>query len=153
MSKNTVSLKFIQRSSPVLAHHRPIYKISQIILILFLSSRGGRSKFTRLQLFNWVLKSPNRVDILLFAVKNKTLNISSWGFDPVLVIAIRYAIAEGLIKLISSGYELTDLGSSFASQIMQDEDILSTEKFSLMKIGKGITEAMVDEVTKKWELQ
>ncbi len=145
------TLKFKRQPAPVLAEHRPLYKISQILLILYLASRGGKSKLTRLHLFNWALKTSERSELLKTAAKTKILRITAWGFDPAFAIALRYAIAEKLVREMSTGYELTDRGRIFAGQIANEQDIFITEKAVLTAIGKKITETMVDEVAKNWE--
>lgn len=144
-------LKFKRQPAPVLAEHRPLYKISQILLILHLASMGGKSKLTRLHLFNWALKTSQRSELLKIAAKTKILRITAWGFDPAFAIALRYAIAEKLVREVSTGYKLTDRGTIFAKEILKEQDIFITEKAVLTAIGKKITEAMVDEVAKGWE--
>ena len=94
---NDKKMKFIQRPAPVFVEHRPIYKIGQILLILYLSSRGFKSSLTRLQLFNWLIKERVRKDKVILSIKNNKLDVYAWGFDPALTIALRYAIAEKLI--------------------------------------------------------
>lgn len=145
------TLKFKRRPAPVLAEHRPLYKISQILLILHLASLGGKSKLTRLHLFNWALKTSERSELLKIAAKTKILRITAWGFDPAFAIALRYAIAEKLVCEVSTGYKLTDRGTIFAKEIVKEQDIFVTEKAVFTAIGKSITEAMVDEVAKNWE--
>jgi hypothetical protein len=145
------ALKFNRQPAPVLAEHRPLYKISQILLILHLASRGGKSKLTRLHLFNWALKAPERIELLKTAIKNKVLRITAWVFDPAFAIALRYAIAEKLVREVSTGYELIDRGTILAKEIVKEQDIFITEKAVLTAIGKSITEAMVDAVAKNWE--
>lgn len=134
-----------------MADHRPLYKICQILLILHLSSWGGKSKLTRLHLFNWALKTTERSETLKKAAKEKILRLTAWGFDPALAIALRYAVAEKLIREVSTGYELTDRGAILADEIAKAEDVLVAEKAILRFVGKSITERMVDEVTKAWE--
>lgn len=145
------SLKFNRQPAPVLAEHRPMFKIGQLLLVLSVSSRSGRSKLPRLHLFNWALKFPERTAALESAAKEKVLRVSAWGFDPVLAIAIRYAISEGLVRESHAGYEITELGESIAKEILSDANLLGTEKAALRLIGKGITEGMVEAVAKGWE--
>ena len=38
-----VRLKFHRKDMPIMVEHRPIYKITQILLILYLASRGKKS--------------------------------------------------------------------------------------------------------------
>lgn len=144
-------LRFERRPSPVLVEHRPLYKISQILLVLHLSSRGGKSTLPRLHLFNWALKRSDRIQKLLDAAKVKVLQITAWGFDPALAIAIRFAIADNLIQTNSTGYQLSEKGRTFILEVVKDPDSFASERGLLIKIGKDITEAMVDKVAKGWE--
>lgn len=144
------TLKFEKRPAPVISDHRPMYKIGQIMLTLYLASRGGKSSTPRLHLFNWALKSDQRIAALVQAGGSKILSISAWGFDPALAIAIRYAVGEKLIAETSSGYQLTEIGETFARRICSDKSILTRDAESLSKIGKSITESMIDKVAKGW---
>lgn len=151
MTEEAVGLRFLRKPSPVLIEHRPLYKISQIVLILHLASRGGRSKVPRLHLFNWASRSSERRQLLTIAAKQKSLKVAAWGFDPALAIAIRYAIAEKLLREVSAGYELTDRGNSLAKDLMASKVLLESEKSFLTAVGKGISEAMVEEIASGWE--
>lgn len=153
MTDEGVRLRFRRRPSPVLPDHRPLYKIGQVLLVLHLASRGGKSRLPRLHLFNWALKSAERRSQLVAAAKNKILNVAAWGFDPALAIAIRYAIAERLLEEHATGYKLSDAGLVFAKELVKDQDLLAQEKRLLIEIGKNITEAMVDEVASGWEAE
>ena len=143
-------LAFNVRPAPVLPEHRRMYKISQILLILELSSRGGKSTLPRLQLFNWALKSRDRQERLATAAKIQSLNVQAWGFDPALSIALRFADAEMLVNSVSTGYQITDRGKLFVEDIEKDPELLLQEKEVLRRIGKGVTEGMVDAVAKGW---
>lgn len=96
-----------------------MYKIGLVLLILHLASRGGKSSLPRLQLFNWAMKSDPRQKQLLLAVGEKVLQVPAWGFDPALAIAVRLAIAEGLIVENSTGYEISTAGQFFATEILK----------------------------------
>lgn len=144
-------LRFVRRPSPVLVEHRPLYKITQLLLVLQMSSRGGRSTLPRLHLFNWALKSTDRIQKLVDSAKAKVLNMTAWGFDPALAIAIRFAVAERLIEATSTGYQLTEKGRGFITEVLKDADAFAPERKLLMQIGKDITESMVEKVAKGWE--
>lgn len=145
-------LRFERRPSPVLIEHRPLYKICQLLLVLHLSSRGGKSSLARLHLFNWALKREDRIGRLVEAVKDKELRVNAWGFDPVVAFALRYAVAEGLIETNSTGYQIGDKGTTFIEAVLRDPEAFASEREFLQKIGKnGVTEAMVDKVAKGWE--
>jgi hypothetical protein len=144
-------LRFERRPSPVLAEHRPMYKIGQVLLILAIASRGNKSSLPRLQLFNWALKSAERQALLLKAVEKKELQVPAWGFDPALAIAVRIAIAEGLVAENSTGYEITGAGEFFVKEILKDADLFGPERSFLSSLGKGLTERMVEETAGGWE--
>ncbi|CAH0353480.1 hypothetical protein [Aquabacterium sp. CECT 9606] len=144
-------LRFERRPSPVLVEHRPLYKICQLLLVLHLSSRGGKSTLPRLHLFNWALKRTDRIQKLVDAAKAKVLHITAWGFDPVVAIAIRYAVAEDLLQATSTGYQITENGLSFIAEVLKDPVAFSSERALLKEIGKDITENMVETVAKGWE--
>lgn len=145
-------MKFQRRPSPVLPDHRPLYKIAQLVLVLSLASRGAKSSLARLHLFNWAFKAEERGERLSQAVRTKTLNVTAWGFDPALAIALRYASAEGLVSVTGGGYQLTDTGQIFAKSVAEDPGVLEAEKRLLAEVGKGITEKMVEAVAKGWGL-
>lgn len=144
-------LRFVRRPSPVLVEHRPLYKIAQLLLVLQMSSRGGKSTLPRLHLFNWALKSTDRIQKLLDAAKAKVLHMTAWGFDPALAIAIRFAVAESLVEATSTGYQLTEKGRAFITEALKDVDVFAPERKLLTQIGKDITEGMVEKVAKGWE--
>ena len=144
-------LRFVRRPSPVLVEHRPLYKITQLLLVLQISSRGGKSTLPRLHLFNWALKSTDRIQKLLDAAKAKVLHLAAWGFDPALAIAIRFALAETLVEPTSTGYQLTEKGRTFITEVLKDADAFALERELLAQIGKDITEGMVEKVAKGWE--
>lgn len=144
-------LRFERRPSPVLVEHRPLYKICQLLLVLHLSSRGGKSTLPRLHLFNWALKRTDRILKLVVAAKARVLHVTAWGFDPAVAIAIRFAIAEELLKTTSTGYQITEKGLSLVAEVLKDPDAFSRERGLLTEIGKDITENMVETVARGWE--
>lgn len=147
---NDKKMKFIQRPAPVFVEHRPIYKIGQILLILYLSSRGFKSSL-RLQLFNWLIKERVRKDKVILSIKNNKLDVYAWGFDPALTIALRYAIAEKLIDEDVDSFKLTNKGVEYCMRILEDETLFEEEKTFLQVVKKSITEKIVDLATKGWK--
>jgi hypothetical protein len=143
-------LKFSRRPLPVLPEHRPVYKIAQVLLVLN-CSRGGKSSLLRLHLFNWALKSPQRMQSLRDAGKGGALHLPTWGFDPALAIALRYALAEKLIFQVANGYQLSDKGAQFITDALKDQEVFSQERVDLAVVGKKITETMVESVAKGWD--
>ena len=151
IEKNT-RLLFQRRPAPVLAEHRPMYKICQLLLVLRMASRSGKSSLPRLHLFNWAFKRSDRSVRIIEAAKSRVLRVTAWGFDPALAIALKYGIAEGLVRTVPTGYELTDRGIALADAVVKDIGIFGSEKAILVSIGKDITEGMVEAVAKDWEV-
>lgn len=150
-SSPVIHLRFRRRHAPVLPEHRPLYKIGQVLLVLHLASRGGKSSLIRLHLFNWALKSHDRQHMLLAAAGRKILAIPAWGFDPMLAIGIRFAVAEGLMRENTTGYEITDTGEILVREIVKDSTLFVLERAFLSRVGKGITENMVNDAAGSWE--
>jgi hypothetical protein len=144
-------LKFIRRPIPVLSELRPLYKISQALLILELSCRAGRSSLLKIHLLNWALKTPERIRSLSIGAEHGQLQLPIWGFDPAMAIALNLAFSESLIAPTTKGFELTSSGKAYVRLILADDSVLKEEKAALRSVGKKITEDMVDAVSKGWE--
>jgi hypothetical protein len=147
----TRTLRFQQRPAPVLPEHRTLFKITQILLVLKVASRGGKSSLPRLQLFNWAFKDASRMKQLTAAAQTGRLNIMAWGFDPTLIYALRFAAADGLIDRTSGSHAITPLGETLLNHALRDPTLLASERIVLEHVGKKITETMVDAVAKGWE--
>ena len=143
-------LHFERKVMPVIPEHRPMYKISQILLILKICSIGGKSSLIRLHLFNWALKDEKRTRTLISSAEAKELSFGVWGIDPALNMALNYAAADGLIKKSNIGYELVDKGSNFLAKVKLI-DLFEDETKVLSSIGKKITETMVKDVAQRWK--
>ena len=88
---------------------------------------------------------------LVLAVDEKVLQVPSWGFDPALAIAVRFAIAEGLVLENSTGYEISEAGEFFVKVILKDSELFGSERSFLSSVGKGLTEGMVEATASGWE--
>lgn len=141
-------LRFLRKPKPVIPYNRPIYKIVLILMVLALCSRSGTASLLKMQLFNWALKSKKRCETLVNFSQKKELRLRVWGMDPALNIALNYAVSEKLIKIVSSGYSISNKGLEF----LNCSDALNTfdEAEYLKEIGKGVTEKMIKEIVEKW---
>lgn len=151
MRSNARTLRFERRPAPVLSEHRPLYKIGQLLLILYVASRGKKSSLPRIHLFNWALKRKERQEILLEAGKKGVLKVPAWGFDPAIAIAINFAQEEGLIQTTSTGYAITSAGMDWIKNVCNYPDCFASERQFLGLLGSSITEDMVTQVAKGWE--
>jgi hypothetical protein len=145
MSKVT----FHRKPMPLMAEHRPIYKITQILLVLHLASRGKKSSLIRLHLFSWVLKDERRKEILTESVKYDKILFGVWGVDPAVNISLQYAEAEELIEKAGLSYRLTQRGAEYASKIDAGMAFRDDYLF-LQSLGLKITEGMVQNIVGEW---
>lgn len=143
-------LTFHRKPMPVMAEHRPIYKITQLLLVLYLSSRGKKSSLIRLHLFSWVLKDEIRKKMLLESANQNQILFGVWGVDPAVNISLQYAEAEGLISKSGLLYKLTQDGAKYVSEI-DSEMAYKDDYFFLQSIGSKITEGMVENIIREWE--
>lgn len=144
-------IKFTRRPSPALAEQRPLYKITQALLIVEICCRGKKCSLIKLHLLNWALKSRGRISSLEIAAKNKKLSIPVWGFDPALAVALQLALEEEIFTIEGLSLKITKKGNQLLDVIINDETAFPKEKSQLKKIGKGITEEMVTSVSKGWD--
>ncbi|QNH99349.1 hypothetical protein [Shewanella algae] len=143
-------LTFHRKPMPLMAEHRPIYKITQLLLVLYLSSRGKKSSLIRLHLFSWVLKDEIRKKMLLESANQNQILFGVWGVDPAVNVSLQYAEAEGLISKSGLSYKLTQDGAKYVSEI-DSEMAFKDDYFFLQSIGSKITEGMVENIIREWE--
>ena len=143
-------LTFHRKPMPLMAEHRPIYKITQLLLVLNLSSRGKKSSLIRLHLFSWVLKDDRRKKMLLESANQNQILFGVWGVDPAVNISLQYAEAEGLICRSGLSYKLTQDGAKYVSKI-DSKMALKDDYFFLQNLGSKITEGMVENIIREWE--
>jgi len=144
------SLAFNLRPSVVLPDHRPLFKITQILLVLLLASHGKKSSLVRLQLLNWVLKDESRRARLLDASTSKVLQLPAWGLDPALDTALSKAQAEGLVDRTKVGIKLSESGRKFCMCALQ-AGLFEDDAAYLRKLGTAITETMVGAIVERWK--
>lgn len=143
-------LTFSRKPMPILAEYRPMYKISQVLLILYLSSRGKKSSLIRLHLISWVLKDESRKAILIESIKKEKILFGVWGVDPSVNLAIQYAEAERLMIKDGTSYKLTTKGVNFCKCL--DSELVFPKDFNFLKsIGASVTEKMVNSIVDGWE--
>lgn len=143
-------LSFTRKPMPILPDHRPMYKLTIILLILYLSSRSYKSSLIRLHLLNWVLKDEKRKSKLLFCAKEKFLDFKVWGIDPALNISLEIAQYEGLIEKSNLSFKLTDKGIQYITEVVKQDIFQSTIDY-LKCLGKSITEKMINEIIGAWK--
>lgn len=140
---------FSRKPTPQIVEYRPLYKISKILLVLYLSSRGGRSSLIRLHLFDWCMKDESRMEKMSSWLSGKRFLLDRWGIDPALNYAINISLEEGLVEQDNNNYKIKPLGIEFAESLVS-EGLFKIERGFLSGLGKKVTESKIEEVTKRW---
>ena len=135
-------IRFTKRPNPVAPDFRPDWKVSLLLLILHVSSRGGKSSLTRLHTLNWAVRTKKHqneffmtrtTDAPLFAFKVR--------FEPAFSRAIDLAAAAKLVNWVGGDrIELTPLGTAIAKSLLQQNEAFAPEVEFLERIGKRVTE-------------
>lgn len=145
-------LDFQRKRSEVLPDLRPMYKISNILLVLKICCLGEKSSLLKLHLFNWALLDEDRLKALKISAEKKDLLTGVWGIDPSFNMALGYAVGEGLVAKINKNgsYKLTDKGNKFID-VGQLFSLFEERVADLKIISKKITEKMVSDTSNRWK--
>jgi hypothetical protein len=118
------------------------------LLILHLSSHGGKSSLRRLHILNWALRSSkNRAEFEQVREHQQPLFSFQFRFEPALGRAINLAVGEKLIEWVGGDrLQITAKGKRWVTEILKDEDVMQEERDFLERIGKSITEPVATEM-------
>jgi hypothetical protein len=141
-------IRFKRKKVPISPELRPMYRISQIILILHLSSTKQTASLLKLQLFNWGLQNQGRYERLIEL--KETGKFPVIRFDPFLNRALNYGVAMGVFIFNDTNgkFSLSEKGEVLAQNILE-EDVFSEEKKFLKKIKKGLSDAYILQLFKE----
>ena len=142
------SFRFKRRPIAIAAELRPDWKMGALLLILHLSSRGGKSSLRRLHILNWALRSPkNRAEFEQLREHKHPLFSFQFRFEPALGRAINLAVGEKFVEWVGGNrLQITAKGKRWITDIMKDESVMYQEREFLNRIGKDITEAIAAEM-------
>lgn len=141
-------IRFIRKRVPIPPELRPMYKISQIILVLYLSSTKQTASLLKLQLFNWGLQNEKRYMRLLQLKETNYFPIIN--FDPFLNRALNYGIAMGIFSFNEKNgkFSLTEKGELLAENIIKEEVFLDEKEF-LKIIKKSLSDTYILKLFKE----
>jgi hypothetical protein len=145
---NDQSLRFKRRPMAIAAELRPDWKIGALLLILHLSSRGGKSSLRRLHILNWGLRSAkNRAEFEQVREHQQPLFSFQFRFEPALGRAINLAVGEKYVAWVGGNrLQITPRGQRWVKEILKDESVMQEERGFLERIGKDITEGIATEM-------
>lgn len=140
--------RFKRRPMSIAAELRPDWKMATLLLILHLSSIGGRSSLKRLHILNWAVRSAkHRKEFEQVRDHLSPLFGFQFRFEPALARAIDLSVGDGLLEWVGGDrLKITRKGIRWIEQIEKDESLLQDERTFLKRIGKTITEPMASEM-------
>jgi len=142
------ALRFKRRPMAIAAELRPDWKIGALLLILHLSSRGGKSSLRRLHILNWALRSAkNRAEFEQVREHQQPLFNFQFRFEPALGRAINLAVGEKYVAWVGGNrLQITPRGQRWVKDILKDESVMQEEREFLKRIGKDITKGIATEM-------
>jgi hypothetical protein len=140
--------RFKRKPMPVAAELRPDWKMATLLLILHLSSVGGKSSLKRLYILNWAVRSAKHRDEFDQVRDHLSpLFHFQFRFEPALARAIDLAVGEGFVEWVGGDrLRIATKGKRWIEEIEKDESLLAVERSFLKRIGKTITESMASEM-------
>ena len=135
-------VRFTKRPNSIAPDFRPDWKISVLLLILQLGSRGGKSSLTRLHTINWAIRTGRHM-AEFFATREADTPLFDFRvrFEPAFSRAIDLAVAASLVEWVGGDrIHLNANGVRIAKSLEKNSDILRPEVEFLTKIGKGLAE-------------
>jgi hypothetical protein len=145
-------ISFTEREMPLYFNYRPMYKVSQILLILYFNGYAGKASLLKLHMFSWALKSYENLNILKdFVTSNYQKKLQFFGIESTLNRALNLAYAEKLVDFDKGSYKLLEKGRTFVEQIIEDEALFVDEKQVLKLIGKKIPEKIINGLINQWK--
>lgn len=145
-------ISFTEREMPLYVNYRPMYKVSQILLILYFNGYAGKASLLKLHMFSWALKSYDNLNTLKdFVTSNYKNKLEFFGIESTLNRALNLAYAEKLVDFEKGNYKLLEKGRKFVEQINDDETLFVDEKQVLKLIGKKIPEKIINGLINQWK--
>ena len=135
---------FTKRHSPMFPELRPAYKITQLLLVLKISSRSNKSSLERLHLFNWAfINQGNRLALMRWANGNRQ-DFLFWNLDPNVNQALAFAKGEGLVEFEKKRFFLTSKGHRFIEKVIES-GLLGSEVEFLRGIKTRVSESIIQK--------
>lgn len=136
-------------------NYRILYKVTQIILIIFYCCTPKKGcSLEKMNMISSTILEKESLGKLLSFINHTSNNLLIIRFDPVINRAIMYALSEGLIFKQSNGlFKLTKEGRIYAEYIEKDKSLYTNEKIYMKKISTNLTEDKIKCLMSDWRLK
>jgi len=145
----TPVVRFRRQPAPVPAELRPLWRVSQLLILLAICGHGKQKRISvrRLHVVAWGTRSPQtQAQVISQFSSADILGGAFVGVDPALNMAIDFAAGEGMITYMANGrISLTPLGISAAQELLRSE-CLAFERTAAYAIKPHVTETSVNRV-------
>lgn len=144
--------KFSKRPISISAEYRPLFKVAQIVLVLKHASIKEQASILKLHLFSWAMRSQRSMRRLTLFIESdrEQTKPKVWTLAPSVNRAVDFALSEQLVEKHHGLIRLTEKGRAFGRAIEADETLLEEERAFLADIGKKVSEAEVQRLSKNW---
>lgn len=140
------TFSFNRRNSPIKADLRVTRKISLILLILKLNSKGSKASLAKIHFFLWVLSDKDNMVKLENLENIKSLKYGLWIPNNIYNLrAIQIAFHCSLIEQTTNGFKLSDIGDNYVMDLI-NSNLMKNEIDFMKKFKKTITEKMIKEI-------
>lgn len=141
---------FVFRRRPVAlpGDLRPTWRIGLLVLLLAHCCRGSRTSFARLHVLSWGFRTAEGRRQLLDLVSGRlTPSALVIRFEPFLIQAVDYALAEHLIQREGGNrVKLTERGKSLAKELDANDSVFAKEKQAITLVRTKISEDIVNRM-------
>jgi hypothetical protein len=138
--------EFAEQPDPIPAALRPERRIP-LLLLLVAKAHGSGASWKTLQLLNWTVRSPDRMELLVSLQQRSDIpDRPVVRFEPALDRALDLAMGLGLLEQKTSrAFRLTNNGKAVVGQV-EESDAFQMERDLLGQLKGKLTQAEVDRV-------
>lgn len=138
-------ITFDDRPVAVAGPDRVQWRLASVVLVLN-RCRGKQTSVAVLHVLVWSLSSARtRANFLAWWSGRRTVQTSTFRFDPIVDRTVDIAIGAGLVTVKTSGkIQLTDEGQQLASAILESGELMTVEKEFLTNLPTSISESEVE---------
>ncbi|SNR15796.1 hypothetical protein [Tenacibaculum jejuense] len=132
-------------------HLQPVYRVSQILLILNYNTGSSKSAtISLLQTIAWAMRDEGNLKILMDYKEEKRHSLVPWCFEPALDRALILALVNQYCeRLIGGKIRLTKKGKKLVELVIKD-NLFKTQITSLKEIG-DVSKILTEKQT--WQVR
>lgn len=128
------SVRFIRQPIPVVGELRVVWRISLVIVILYICGHGREKRMSlkKLHVIAWGCKtSRTNAQVAAQLDAGQVAGGPFVGVDPTLNAAIDFAVAENLVLYLQNGrISLSSEGAALAKELMTGDVLMSEKSFA-----------------------